>query len=375
MADAVARAPTCPSPRSDGRRCCAAICPRSPPLRWPAACQRSPTSGCKSGARSVRCWPRPPEPDDALDRLGGKPASKRSSTAPGCRFIARVGRRLSSPAAWTTSPRGCPRSSTSCGPAGARLRRRRRSDRAHPGTGDPQPFQVTASRFGSRPGCGPDRTPLTLVRLRRCCTSTASTCSTSRPPSVASWPTWFRGQRGRIGSSTSNPDDAGRFLDRNAGRGHEGVMAKSLTAPYEAGRRGRGWLKIKPVHTLDLVVLAVEWGSGRRRGWLSNIHLGARDPATGGFVMLGKTFKGMTDEMLDLADEAVHRAGRRPDRRLRGAATARAGRRDRLRRRAALLALPRRSGAAVRAGRCATATTRRRRGGRHHRRRARATPE
>ena len=77
------------------------------------------------------------------------------------------------------------------------------------------------------------------------------------------------------------------------------VMAKSLTARYEAGRRGAGWLKVKPVHTLDLVVLAVEWGSGRRRGKLSNIHLGARDPATGGFVMLGKTFKGMTDAMLD----------------------------------------------------------------------------
>jgi DNA ligase-1 len=76
-------------------------------------------------------------------------------------------------------------------------------------------------------------------------------------------------------------------------------MAKSLHAPYEAGRRGAGWLKVKPVHTLDLVVLAVEWGSGRRRGKLSNIHLGARDPHTGGFVMLGKTFKGMTDAMLD----------------------------------------------------------------------------
>ena len=75
-------------------------------------------------------------------------------------------------------------------------------------------------------------------------------------------------------------------------------MAKSPTAPYEAGRRGAGWLKVKPVHTLDLVVLAVEWGSGRRTGKLSNIHLGARDPQTGGFVMLGKTFKGMTDEML-----------------------------------------------------------------------------
>jgi DNA ligase-1 len=76
-------------------------------------------------------------------------------------------------------------------------------------------------------------------------------------------------------------------------------MVKAASAPYEAGRRGAGWMKVKPVHTLDLVVLAVEWGSGRRRGKLSNIHLGALDPATGGFVMLGKTFKGMTDEMLD----------------------------------------------------------------------------
>src|SRR5207247_4009969 len=78
----------------------------------------------------------------------------------------------------------------------------------------------------------------------------------------------------------------------------EGVMAKALDAPYEAGSRGAGWLKIKKAHTLDLAVIAAEWGSGRRNGWLSNLHLGALDPATGGFVMLGKTFKGMTDKML-----------------------------------------------------------------------------
>ena len=75
-------------------------------------------------------------------------------------------------------------------------------------------------------------------------------------------------------------------------------MVKSLDAPYEAGRRGGAWLKVKPVHTLDLVVLAAEWGHGRRKGWLSNLHLGARDPDSGGFVMLGKTFKGLTDELL-----------------------------------------------------------------------------
>lgn len=80
--------------------------------------------------------------------------------------------------------------------------------------------------------------------------------------------------------------------------GHEGVVVKSLAAGYDAGRRGAAWVKVKPVHTLDLVVLAVEWGSGRREGWLSNIHLGARDADTGELVMLGKTFKGMTDEML-----------------------------------------------------------------------------
>jgi DNA ligase-1 len=95
-------------------------------------------------------------------------------------------------------------------------------------------------------------------------------------------------------------EDAGAaeaFLARALAAGHEGLVAKSLDASYEAGRRGAGWLKIKSAHTLDLVVLAVEWGSGRRKGWLSNLHLGAR-AANGEFVMLGKTFKGMTDEML-----------------------------------------------------------------------------
>jgi len=92
------------------------------------------------------------------------------------------------------------------------------------------------------------------------------------------------------------------FIDSGTSR-HEGIMAKALDSPYEAGRRGRRWLKVKPVRTLDLVVLAAEWGHGRRRGWLSNLHLGARDPERGGFVMLGKTFKGMTDEMLEWQTE------------------------------------------------------------------------
>src|SRR5262249_32248368 len=88
------------------------------------------------------------------------------------------------------------------------------------------------------------------------------------------------------------------FLAAALAAGHEGVMIKALESRYEAGRRGTGWRKLKPVRTLDLVVLAAEWGSGRRRGWLSNLHLGARDPDAGGFVMVGKTFKGLTDELL-----------------------------------------------------------------------------
>jgi DNA ligase-1 len=98
---------------------------------------------------------------------------------------------------------------------------------------------------------------------------------------------------------TADVREAQAFLDRMIELGYEGVVAKSVSAPYEAGRRGASWRKIKPVLTLDLVVLAVERGSGRRQGWLSNIHLGARDPESGGFVMLGKTFKGMTDAMLE----------------------------------------------------------------------------
>ncbi|HTJ42343.1 MAG TPA: ATP-dependent DNA ligase [Kofleriaceae bacterium] len=97
---------------------------------------------------------------------------------------------------------------------------------------------------------------------------------------------------------TADPSLAKQFADAAFAAGHEGVMAKALDAPYDAGNRGAAWLKIKKVHTLDLVVIGVEWGSGRRTGTLSNIHLGARDPHNGGFVMLGKTFKGMTDELL-----------------------------------------------------------------------------
>jgi DNA ligase-1 len=96
-------------------------------------------------------------------------------------------------------------------------------------------------------------------------------------------------------------EEAAGFQEQVLADGHEGVVLKSVDGRWEAGRRGSGWVKVKPRHTLDLVVLAVEWGSGRRRGKLSNVHLGARDGD--GFVMLGKTFKGMTDEMLDWQTE------------------------------------------------------------------------
>jgi DNA ligase-1 len=97
---------------------------------------------------------------------------------------------------------------------------------------------------------------------------------------------------------TADPEAAAAFAARAIASGHEGVMAKAIEGVYAAGRRGQAWLKVKRARTLDLVILAVEWGSGRRKGMLSNLHLGARDDERGGFVMLGKTFKGLTDEML-----------------------------------------------------------------------------
>ncbi len=97
---------------------------------------------------------------------------------------------------------------------------------------------------------------------------------------------------------TSDVAAAQAFYDDALERGHEGVMVKALGAAYDPGARSAQWLKVKRAHTLDLVVLAAEWGHGRRKGWLSNLHLGAIDPATGAFVMLGKTFKGMSDDML-----------------------------------------------------------------------------
>ena len=98
---------------------------------------------------------------------------------------------------------------------------------------------------------------------------------------------------------TSDPATADPVLDEALAAGHEGVVVKDAASLYTAGRRGKAWRKVKPVRTYDLVVLGAEWGHGRRQGWLSNLHLGARDPRRGGFVMVGKCFKGLTDELLE----------------------------------------------------------------------------
>ena len=162
--------------------------------------------------------------------------------------------------------------------------------------GRPEPFQVTMSRFGTRTTV--HTTPLTALFFD--CLHVDGDDLIDRPACER-----LSVLDGRLPEAsivprieTSDAAAAQAFLEDALARGHEGVMVKALDAPYEAGRRGAGWLKVKPSHTLDLVVLAAEWGHGRRTGKLSNLHLGARDPTSDGFVMLGKTFKGMTDEML-----------------------------------------------------------------------------
>ena len=165
--------------------------------------------------------------------------------------------------------------------------------------GAPQPFQITMRRFGRTLDVAAMQATLPLSVYFFDCLRRDDDTLTGAPAAER-----FRALREALPArfvipriETGDEAEARAFYDDALARGHEGVMAKSLAAPYEAGRRGASWLKIKRSHTLDLVVLAAEWGHGRRRGWLSNLHLGARD-ADGGFVMLGKTFKGMTDEML-----------------------------------------------------------------------------
>jgi ATP-dependent DNA ligase len=183
--------------------------------------------------------------------------------------------------------------------------------------GRPRPFQVTAARTASQGDVGRLRaeTPLTLFLFDLLHLNDSDLIDAPA------------GERHRLLAEvvpaglltprivTADLAEAERLFADAIAHGHEGVVVKSLDSPYRAGRRGGEWIKVKPRHTLDLVILAAEWGHGRRRGVLSNLHLGARDPETGGLVMLGKTFKGLTDEMLawqtarllDLADPAAAR--------------------------------------------------------------------
>jgi DNA ligase-1 len=166
--------------------------------------------------------------------------------------------------------------------------------------GRPQPFQVTAKRFGRKLDLDRMRAELPLTpywfdllyldgqpaidepQSRRFAMLSALAPAESLVPHLV----------------TADPGKGADFLRQALERGNEGIMAKAIGASYAAGSRGQSWLKIKKAHTLDLVILAAEWGNGRRKGWLSNLHLGARDTEKGGFAMLGKTFKGLTDEML-----------------------------------------------------------------------------
>ncbi len=166
--------------------------------------------------------------------------------------------------------------------------------------GRPRPFQVTASRAGTRTEVESRRgdiplTPFFFDLLHVDGTDLIDAPAQERYAALARLlPAGLVIPR----TVTDDPAAAGAFFAGAVSRGHEGVVLKSLDSPYAAGRRGGEWIKVKPRHTLDLVVLAAEWGHGRRRGWLSNLHLGARDPVTGDLVMLGKTFKGLTDKML-----------------------------------------------------------------------------
>jgi DNA ligase 1 len=166
--------------------------------------------------------------------------------------------------------------------------------------GRPEPFQVTASYMGASRPAGARLTPLFFDVLH------ADGEDLLDRPGAERFAVLARAvpEAARIPREVAeDAPAAAAVLEAALAKGHEGVMVKSLEAPYEAGRRGSGWLKVKPRHTLDLVVLAVEWGHGRRRGWLSNLHLGARQGD--GFVMLGKTFKGLTDAMLGWQTERL----------------------------------------------------------------------
>ncbi len=166
--------------------------------------------------------------------------------------------------------------------------------------GRPEPFQDTMRRFGRKLDVDEVRREMPLSARFFDCLLVGGHSLIARPQRER-WRTLGEivPPDLRIAAlRTADSSALDRFLRQTLAEGHEGVLLKSPDSPYRAGRRGSEWLKWKPAVTLDLVVLAAEWGHGRRRGWLSNLHLGARDPVSGGFVMIGKTFKGLSDEML-----------------------------------------------------------------------------
>jgi DNA ligase-1 len=166
--------------------------------------------------------------------------------------------------------------------------------------GRPQPFQITMRRFGRKLDVHRMREelPLTPFWFDLLYLNGGSLIDEPQARRFTSLAGIVPADRIMPNTVTSDPGRAAEFLYQALQHGHEGIMAKATDAGYAAGARGQSWLKVKQARTLDLVILAAEWGSGRRKGWLSNLHLGARDTKNGGFAMLGKTFKGLTDEML-----------------------------------------------------------------------------
>jgi DNA ligase-1 len=164
--------------------------------------------------------------------------------------------------------------------------------------GRPRPFQVTMRRFSRKLDVEALRRELPLSVFFFDCLFKDGVSLVDRPTRERRQALEAALAQVTPSVTTTDPGEAQAFYEDVLAKGHEGIMAKAPAARYEAGRRGASWFKVKKAKTLDLVVLAAEWGSGRRRGLLSNLHLGARDPSSGGFVMLGKTFKGLTDELL-----------------------------------------------------------------------------
>ncbi|WP_153536085.1 ATP-dependent DNA ligase [Actinomadura macrotermitis] len=179
--------------------------------------------------------------------------------------------------------------------------------------GSPHPFQVTAARTATRTARDAPQVPLSVLLFDVLHLDGADLLDRPGHERGEALARVVPGPLRMPRIVTADPGEAKAFFDDAVARGHEGVLVKSPETPYTAGRRGAGWIKVKPRHTLDLVVLAVEWGHGRRAGLLSNLHLGARDPQSGGFVMLGKTFKGLTDELLAWQTERLRALAVRED--------------------------------------------------------------